>query len=273
MEHPQPYSDTDPRAMKVWLNLQRKMPAGDKLAAVLAASHLVMRIAEAGVRLQYPHANEHEVFLHAAARHLGRDLMARVYGGDHPRGGTPADGCRRLIETLDRCKIPYMVGGSAASSLHSMYIYLVVNLRTDEVDDFLAKLKADFYADPEMMRDALARGRFFNLIHYASSFKFDIFPLQSDDYSQTQFGRRRFVETRLLADEPIECVFATAEDTILTKLRWYRAGGETSERQWNDLRGILQVSGAGLDLDYLNIWAPRLGVADLLAHLLAELRS
>jgi hypothetical protein len=61
---------------------------------------------------------------------------------------------------------------------------------------------------------------------------------------------------------------ATAEDTVLNKLRWYRAGGETSERQWNDLRGIVQVSGARLDLAYLNTWAPRLGVADLLERLL-----
>ena len=191
---------------------------------------------------------------------------------------TPASGFKRILETLDRLEIPYMVGGSAASSLHgiarpTMDIDLVVNLRADQVEEFAAELKADFYADPEMMREALARGRSFNLIHYASSFKFDLFPLQADEYSQTQFRRRRFAESRLLGDEPIECAFATAEDTILTKLRWYRASGETSERQWNDLRGILQVSGAGLDLDYLNSWAPRLGVADLLARLLAELHS
>ena len=191
---------------------------------------------------------------------------------------TPADGLKRILETLDRLEVPYMVGGSAASSLHgiarpTMDIDLVVTLRADQVEEFAAELRADFYADPEMMQEALARGRSFNLIHYASTFKFDLFPLQADEYSQTQFGRRRFAETRLLADEPIECAFATAEDTILTKLRWYRTGGETSERQWNDLRGILQVSGAALDLDYLKSWAPRLGVADLLDRLLKEFRS
>ena len=41
---------------------------------------------------------------------------------------------------------------------------------------------------------------------------------------------------------------ATAEDTILAKLEWYRAGGESSERQWNDLRGIARVRGPPLDL-------------------------
>lgn len=188
---------------------------------------------------------------------------------------TPADGLSRILETLDRLEIPYMVAGSAASSLHgiarpTMDIDLVADLRADQAEEFAAELKADFYADPEMIKDALARRRSFNLIHFASSFKFDIFPLQMDEYSQTQFGRRQFADTRLLGDHPIECAFATAEDTVLSKLRWYRAGGETSERQWNDLRGILQISGNRLDLAYLNTWAPRLGVADLLERLLHE---
>jgi hypothetical protein len=82
MDHPLPYSDTDPRAMEVWLDLQRRMPPGEKFAAVLAASHLVLRMYEAGVRLQYPEASEGEIFLRTAARHLDRDLMVRVYGWD-----------------------------------------------------------------------------------------------------------------------------------------------------------------------------------------------
>jgi len=150
-----------------------------------------------------------------------------------------------------------------------MDVDLVADLRAGQIEDFVAALKADFYADAEMIKEALTRGRPFNLIHYASSFKFDIFPLQKDEFSQTQFGRRQFAQTTSLGD-PIECAVATAEDTILNKLRWYRTGGETSERQWNDLRGILQVSGARLDLAYLNTWAPRLGVADLLERLLRE---
>jgi len=82
MDHPQPYSDTDPRAMEVWLDLQRRMRPGDKIAAVLAASRLVLQLYEAGVRLQYPQASEREVFLRTASRHLSRELMIRAYGWD-----------------------------------------------------------------------------------------------------------------------------------------------------------------------------------------------
>lgn len=187
---------------------------------------------------------------------------------------TPADGLNRILETLDRLEIPYMVVGSAASSVHgiarpTMDIDLVADLRVDQIEDFAAGLKTDFYADPEAMKQALFRGRSFNVIHYASTFKFDIFPLARDVFSQTQFGRRKFSETKSLGD-PIECAVASAEDTILNKLRWYRLGGETSERQWNDLRGVVRVQGSALDLSYLNTWAPKLGVADLLERLLTE---
>jgi hypothetical protein len=93
---------------------------------------------------------------------------------------TPADGFSRILETLDRLEIPYMMAGSAASSLHgiarpTMNIDLVADLRADQVEELVAELKVDFYADREMIREALARGRSFDLIHYPSSFKFDIF--------------------------------------------------------------------------------------------------
>lgn len=185
------------------------------------------------------------------------------------------DAFKRVLEVLDLLEIPYMVGGSMASSLYgiprtTMDVDLIVKLSADQVDEFTGELQADFYFDTDTIREALQRGRAFNLIHSASVFKVDIFPLQSDDYSQTQFARRRFGQTRSLGDEPIECAFATAEDTILSKLRWYRAGGEISERQWHDLLGILQTSGEGLDRAYLKTWAPRLRVSDLLERLFAE---
>ena len=187
---------------------------------------------------------------------------------------SPAEALKRLLAALDLLEIPYMVAGSTASSLYgisrpTMDIDLVADLRPDQIDDFAKQLGSEFYADPETMREAISRGRAFNLIHFGSTYKFDIFPLQADEYSRTQFARRQFAET-VSFGAPIECAFATAEDTILAKLRWYRAGREASERQWQDLLGIVRTSGPRLDRDYLNTWAPRLGIADLLAALLSQ---
>lgn len=162
-----------------------------------------------------------------------------------------------------------------ASSIHgiarpTMDADIVADLHPDQIDDFAELLKSDFYADPAMIREAMARGRAFNVIHFATTFKIDIFPLRADSYSRASFARRQFGESHSLGPQPIQCAVATAEDTVLRKLEWYRAGGETSERQWNDLRGVVRVSGDKLDRDYLQHWAKYLKVDDLLERLLGE---
>ena len=75
-------ADTDAKAFEVFIELQRKMTPGEKLACVLESSAMMMALAEAGVRRLYPHASDREVFLRAAARRLDRDTMIRAYGWD-----------------------------------------------------------------------------------------------------------------------------------------------------------------------------------------------
>lgn len=58
--------------------------------------------------------------------------------------------------------------------------------------------------------------------------------------------------------------FATAEDTILTKLEWATLGD--SDRQYDDAVGIVQVQGSRLDWPYLERWAATLGLSALLAR-------
>jgi len=65
----------------------------------------------------------------------------------------------------------------------------------------------------------------------------------------------------------IEIPVASAEDAVLGKLRWYDQGGRGSEKQWNDILGILRVQADKFDWDYVDTWAPRLGVADLIPKL------
>ena len=76
------YSDTDPRALQVFLYVQREMPVSRKIETVLQMSELIRCLAEANVRRLHPFAGEREVFLRTAARWLDRETMIRVYGWD-----------------------------------------------------------------------------------------------------------------------------------------------------------------------------------------------
>jgi hypothetical protein len=57
----------------------------------------------------------------------------------------------------------------------------------------------------------------------------------------------------------------SSEDIVLAKLRWYKAGGETSERQWSDILKVIAAT-AEMDWAYVENWAIRLGVEALLAR-------
>ncbi|MFN2405795.1 MAG: hypothetical protein ABR594_07045, partial [Pyrinomonadaceae bacterium] len=66
---------------------------------------------------------------------------------------------------------------------------------------------------------------------------------------------------------------ATAEDTVLAKLRWYSAGNETSSTQWRDVLGVMAVQRDSLDVPYLRAWAERLGVNDLLSRAIEDVQT
>ena len=76
------YSDTDPRALEVFLECQRRMTASEKVQGMLSLTRMVFETAQAEERRQYPGIGEREVFLRTAARHLDRETMIRVYGWD-----------------------------------------------------------------------------------------------------------------------------------------------------------------------------------------------
>ena len=77
-----PYADTDPKAMEVWLDRIRRMTPDEKIATVFSLNKLTWNMAETGERLAHPEASDREIFLRVAARRLSRDLMIRIYGWD-----------------------------------------------------------------------------------------------------------------------------------------------------------------------------------------------
>ena len=60
------------------------------------------------------------------------------------------------------------------------------------------------------------------------------------------------------------------QDVILAKLRWLADAGSASERQWQDVLGVMKVQGERLDLAYMRQWAASLGVLPLLERALGD---
>ena len=178
-----------------------------------------------------------------------------------------------VASVLEQQQITYVLVGSLASSMHGMYrstadIDIVADVKPEQVIPLINALEKNFYVDEHAVREAIAQRRSFNAIHFNSVFKVDIFIAKADEFSRKQIERRELRELGPNIEQKI--YVATAEDTILAKLRWYDSGGRVSNTQWTDVIGIIGASPSTLDLDYLGEWAKRLDLTELLAQAFQE---
>lgn len=179
----------------------------------------------------------------------------------------------RVTAILEKLDVPYLVGGSLASSLHgepraTQDVDIVADLKPEHVAPFVSALHDDFYVDEPAVRDAVKRRSTFNVIHLETMFKVDVFVAGNQRVTRRELERRQvFI---LDVQPPEEIIVASPEDIIVQKLYWYRLGDEVSERQWSDAMSVLKIRNRKLDLDYMRDVATEMGVEDLLVRALRE---
>ena len=178
-----------------------------------------------------------------------------------------------VAEILERLGVPYLVGGSLASSVHGIPratqdADVVADLRIEHVDSLVAALGDGWYADGDMIRDAVRRRACFNIVHLATMFKVDVFVLTGSREQQREMQRR--VRMTLGEDPGREVFVASPEDVVLMKLDWYRLGEGASDRQMRDVIGVIQVQGGALDMEYLRESAREMDLVDLLEKAVEE---
>jgi hypothetical protein len=266
-------SDTTPEAERVWLEVLRRLPFARRWRQMGELYQLGRLLHAAGYRDRHPGASPAEIAADWRLQSLGplplppgrlnamadaEDTLAVVV---------------EVIGVLDKLGIPYALGGSWASSLHGQRRYthdadLTVEPFPGREAQFAASFGEDYYVSLEAIQDAVRRRASFNIIHLTSGFKVDLFVRKDRPFDEQVLRRRRPHRTSEPEGPIIQLV--TPEDIILLKLEWFRLGGEMSERQWNDILGVLRVQASNLDNAYLDHWAQQLGVNDLLARVRQE---
>jgi hypothetical protein len=178
-----------------------------------------------------------------------------------------------VLDILRRFGIPYHLGGSFASAVHGIPrhtqdVDLVVDLAPGREHDLARALAPQFYVDEQAIARAIAERSSFNAIHLPTGVKVDLFVKGASAFDEGEFERS--IVARLGDESPREVRVKSAEDTVLRKLLWFRLGGEVSDRQWQDVRGIVAVQAERLDVGYLRRWAGQLGILELLERALFE---
>jgi hypothetical protein len=160
---------------------------------------------------------------------------------------------------LQQLGIAYMVTGSMALNYYAQPrltrdIDIVVLLTAADVPRLMTAFAGEYYIAEEALVTAVRRATIFNLIHTESVIKVDCIVRKNTEHGRAEFERRQPVVV-----EGHPTFVATKEDLILAKLSWARSS--RSEKQLTDVKNLLSE---GYDREYVEQWARKLSVDDLL---------
>lgn len=177
-----------------------------------------------------------------------------------------------IVDALEQLGIPYVVVGSFASTFwgrpRTTYdADLVVEMTPEQARSLAQHLEGRFYASDFVIEEAARKRDQFNVMHYASGFKIELWPVKDTAYDRQAFHRHL---TGTVLGRDMEII--SPEDVILSKLRWYRQA-PVQDRQLQDVLEVLEGQAGSLDDEYLDRWAADLGVRDLLDRLRQQLST
>jgi hypothetical protein len=170
-----------------------------------------------------------------------------------------------VIDALESAQIPYMLSGSLASmyygiSRSTVDADFVVHFGTTSVSEVVRRLGPQFRFDAQMSFETIT-GTTRNVVDVVDTpFKIELFRLGSDAHDQERFARRRIAK---IAGRDV-CL-PTAEDVIVTKLRWAR------RKDLEDVRDVIAVQGDAIDWNYVCRWCDVHGTRGRLDQIRGEI--
>lgn len=174
----------------------------------------------------------------------------------------------RVIPILEELDINYYVTGGFAvsawgrprSTLDIDIVVKVVEPKVAALAKALRKISEFGYIDEDIAKEAVRRRGEFNFIDSDSGYKVD-FWIMKDEESAREYNRRL---SKVIEGQRV--YFASPEDLILSKLRWYQQS--ESDRHLGDIVSVFKSCGRRLDKKYLRLWAGKLGVRSILEKIL-----
>jgi hypothetical protein len=181
---------------------------------------------------------------------------------------TGEEAVSRVIDVLVSLKIPNMLVGSFSSNFYGVGrstndADFVVQLGTCRMEEIAQRLGPDFRHDPQMSFETVTMTVRHAFSVKESAFRLELFQLSDDAHDQERFNRRR--EVSLLGRIAF---LPTAEDVIITKLRW--SAGRRG-KDWDDIRDVIAVQGPSLDWSHIHSWCERHGTRSILDDIRASL--
>jgi hypothetical protein len=171
------------------------------------------------------------------------------------------------LQKLNRVGIAYMLTGSMSSNYWGVPrtthdIDFVIQFEQADVSKLVTEFESDFFIQESSVRAALRPPYQFNALDDHSALKVDFWTLRPDPFDCEMFARR--VQVALFGEK---AYVSSAEDIILAKLRWNQLN--PSDRQLQDIAGVISSQQDQLNFDYLRKWAGHLNERALLEDLLA----
>lgn len=180
----------------------------------------------------------------------------------------------RVGACFDAIGAPWLIGGSIASSVVGVPratndVDLVAALRPGHAEPLVAALGPAVYVDLDAVRAAVRTGRSFNVIDHETVTKVDVFVAAPDSPASRAITRRIWLQVEA-TPTPRLLPIASPADIVAEKLVWFDKGGQTSERQWRDVIGVLRVRALPIDDALLDALAEERGFTTLLARARAD---